>query len=663
VTDALSPLRVLLVEDSATDAKLVIEELRRIGRPVEFERVEDATSMRAALAGKTWDVVLADWSMPKFSCIEALAVLKVLKLDLPFIVVSGTIGEETVALVMQAGAHDYVLKARLARLPIAVAREVANRQEREATRLREAEHHKLEHRYRRIIEAIHEGVFVCDIERRIVFANARLEALLGYNRGELLGKEQTVLTLDADRPLARGGVERRRHGVAESGECRLCRKDGTELWVLQSSSPLLDDEGRHAGMFAMVTDLTARRRAEKDLRRTEEQLRQSQKMDAVGRLAGGIAHDFNNVLSVILSYAEMMLTELKSDEPLRIDVKEIHQAARRAADLTRQLLMFSRQQVVAPTVLDLNDVLTSMAKMFQRIVGADVQLVSRQARPLGRVLADPSSVEQVIMNLVVNARDAMPTGGKLTMETTNVLVDEAFSAAHEGLKPGPHVMLAVTDTGPGIDAATIVKIFDPFFTTKGTGKGTGLGLSTVFGIVHQSGGTVWVESEPGTGTTFKVVLPCVGMDVTMVARTTPRPMTLRGFETILLVEDDDQVRIVAAGILAKSGYRVLEARNGGEALLSSEKHPGVIHLLLTDVVMPEMSGPELASRLAIARPAMKVLCMSGYTDDRIVRHGVLDAKIAYLQKPITPATLTKRVREMLDGLSYEENGTAIRDAD
>jgi CheY-like chemotaxis protein len=221
----------------------------------------------------------------------------------------------------------------------------------------------------------------------------------------------------------------------------------------------------------------------------------------------------------------------------------------------------------------------------------------------------------------------------------------------------------VTDTGPGIDAATIVKIFDPFFTTKGTGKGTGLGLSTVFGIVHQSGGTVWVESEPGTGTTFKVVLPCVGMDVTMVARTTPRPMTLRGFETILLVEDDDQVRIVAAGILAKSGYRVLEARNGGEALLSSEKHPGVIHLLLTDVVMPEMSGPELASRLAIARPAMKVLCMSGYTDDRIVRHGVLDAKIAYLQKPITPATLTKRVREMLDGLSYEENGTAIRDAD
>jgi len=647
VTEVLPPLRVLLVEDSATDAKLVLQALRGLGRPIEHERVDDAGSMRALLEERPWDVVLSDWSMPKFSGLEALALVKVLKVDLPFILVSGTVGEDTAVLAMRSGAHDYVLKDRLERLPAAVARELASHEERVATRLRDAEHRRLERRYRRILETTHEGVFVTDTERRIVFANARLEEMLGYAAGELNGRSQAVLILDVDRAVASESFGHRSRGIAENGEFRLRRKDGTELWVQRSSSPLLDDDGRFAGMFAMVTDLTERKRAEESLRRTEEQLRQSQKMDAVGRLAGGIAHDFNNVLSVILGFGEMMLSELKPGEPMCDDLHEINRAAMRAADLTRQLLMFSRQQVLEPKVLDLNEVLAGMDRMLQRILGADVELVSVLTRPLGRVRADPSSMEQVVMNLVVNARDAMPTGGQLTMETASFEVDQAFAAAHLGMKPGSHVMLAVTDTGTGMDAATVGKIFEPFFTTKGVGKGTGLGLSTVFGIVQQSGGTIWVYSEPGKGTTFKVYLPCVEACGEMPTPSIA-PSTLRGSETILLVEDDDQVRLVAKGILTKSGYRVIEACNAGEALLFSERHEGVVHLLLTDVVMPHMSGPELARRLARERPEMKVLCMSGYTDDSIVRHGVLEAKIAYLQKPITPATLTRRVREVLE---------------
>jgi len=381
--------------------------------------------------------------------------------------------------------------------------------------------------------------------------------------------------------------------------------------------------------------------------RLEEQLRQSQKMEAVGRLAGGVAHDFNNVLSVILTYAEMMLQDMKAGEPMRGDVEEIHKAGKRAADLTRQLLMFSRQQVLTSKVLDLNDVLASMNKMLQRILGADVELVSLPAKPLGRVRADPSSLEQVIMNLVVNARDAMPTGGQLTMETGNVVLDAGYAKEHLGVKQGPHVMLAVSDTGSGMDKTTMARIFEPFFTTKEIGKGTGLGLSTVFGIVQQSGGSVWVYSEPGKGTTFKVYLPCVDAAVDPVRPTEPPPNS-RGSETILLVEDDDQVRAAARGILERAGYQVFEARNAGEALLFSEQHSGEIHLLLTDVVMPGMSGPALAKRLAGARVDMRVLCMSGYTDDSIVRHGVLEAQIAYIQKPITPETLTTRVRQVLE---------------
>ncbi len=439
----------------------------------------------------------------------------------------------------------------------------------------------------------------------------------GYSREEFLAMTINDIRPPEDVPALLAAE--RATNTSKFGVWRLCKKSGEIIMVEITKHAFT--LGDRPCTLAVGRDVTERLRL-------EEQLRQSQKMDAIGRLAGGVAHDFNNVLSVILSYGEFLLAELKPGEPMHADVEEIRKAGKRAAELTRQLLMFSRQQVLEPKVLDLNEVLTSMDKMLQRILGADVDLVSLPTEPLGRVRVDPSSIEQVIMNLVVNARDAMPTGGKLTMETGNVVLDEAYARDHLGVKPGPHVMLAVTDTGSGIGKQTLTRIFEPFFTTKEKGKGTGLGLSTVFGIVQQSGGSVWVYSEPGRGTTFKIYLPRVDDGVEEIASSEP-VTSLRGSETVLLVEDDEQVRTVALGILRRSGYNVIEARNAGEALLHSEKHPGKIHLLLSDVVMPQMSGPELAKRLARARPEMKVLCMSGYTDDSIVRHGVLEAHLAY----------------------------------
>jgi PAS domain S-box-containing protein len=466
----------------------------------------------------------------------------------------------------------------------------------------------------------------------------------GYSREEFATMTLADIRPPEDVPALRENVARAMR-FDEGDVWRHRRKDGSILHVEVRAHEF--EVGNRPVRLVLCHDVTQRAHAEEALRKTEEQLRHAQKMEAVGRLAGGVAHDFNNLLSVILSYADLLLADLKPVEPMREEIDQIRKAAQRAADLTRRLLTFSRQQILDPKIIDLNDVLEQMNKLLQRIIGGDVELVLLCARSLGRMRVDRGSIEQVIMNLVVNARDAMPTGGKLTMETVNVMVDEERAREHLGTSPGPHVMLAVSDTGVGMDRATQGRIFEPFFTTKEMGKGTGLGLSTVFGIVQQSGGSIWVYSEPGRGTSFKVYFPCVDGAVDEV-RSVERPATLRGSETVLLVEDDEQVRAVARGILRRHGYRVLEARNGGEAMLLCESHAQPIHLLISDVVMPLMSGPELAQRLAQGRPEMKVLCMSGYTDDSVVRHGVMDSDIAYLQKPITPEALTRKVREVLD---------------
>ena len=396
-----------------------------------------------------------------------------------------------------------------------------------------------------------------------------------------------------------------------------------------------------------VHELAERELAEQALRKAEEQLRHAQKMEAVGRLAGSVAHDFNNQLSVILGYSISALEELKEQDPIREEISEIVRAGERASDLTRQLLAFSRQQVLTPRVLDLNYQVRDCEKLLRRLLGEDIELVVRCSRRLSKVRADPGQIEQVIMNLVLNARDAMPGGGKLTIETHDAMLEQSYVSEHFGAAAGPHVLLAVSDTGIGMDRETQARIFEPFFTTKELGKGTGLGLSTVFGIVKQSGGNVWVYSEPGGGTTFKVYLPLV-TDADVQPNEIVATPVLHGTETILLVEDQDEVRRVAHRILVRFGYHVIEARNAGEALLTCEQYARKIHLLLSDVIMPLLGGRQLAERLLQVRPGLKVLFMSGYTESTIVHHGILDAGIEYVQKPLVPDTLGRRVREVLD---------------
>jgi two-component system cell cycle sensor histidine kinase/response regulator CckA len=420
----------------------------------------------------------------------------------------------------------------------------------------------------------------------------------------------------------------------------------TKARVALPEEPDLDDTPtRLAVALNLLLDDLAFRVAQSE--RAEERLRQSQKMEAIGSLAGGVAHDFNNLLSVILGYAELVLGELP-DGPLRSDIQEIHRAGERARELTRQLLAFSRRQILEPRVVDLNAIVHGMEKMLRRLLGEGVILSLLTFTRLAKIKADPGQIEQVIMNLVVNARDAMLSGGKLTLETDNVQLDGAYAREHPEVAPGPYVMLAVTDTGVGMDASVRERIFEPFFTTKEQGKGTGLGLAMVFGIVRQSGGHIWVYSEPGHGTIFKIYFPRHDQHASIPVPTVAAASGRRGSETVLLVEDEEQVRALARTVLGRNGYNVLEAQNAGEAFLISQQYPAKIHLLLTDVVMPRMTGKELAHRLAPARPLMKVLYMSGYTDNTVVHHGVLDAGIAFLQKPITPDALLRKLREVLD---------------
>jgi two-component system, cell cycle sensor histidine kinase and response regulator CckA len=382
--------------------------------------------------------------------------------------------------------------------------------------------------------------------------------------------------------------------------------------------------------------------------KAEERLRQAHKLEAIGKLAGGIAHDFNNMLSVILGYSEMSILALTAGDPIRADLEEIHRAAERARELTRQLLAFSRKQILEPKVLDLNQTLLGLSNMLRRLLGEGIELSLLTYTRVGKIKADPSQLEQVVMNLAVNARDAMPKGGKLAIETSDVELDAEYAAAHPDVSPGRYVLLAVTDDGVGIPASDWGRIFEPFFTTKPKGVGTGLGLSTVLGIVRQSGGHIWMYSEPGRGTTFKIYFPRHELPTHAPLTQPPATTIARGFETILLVEDDEQVRALCRIVLGRNGYNVLEAQSPGEAIILCEKYPAKIHLLLTDVVMPRMTGKELVDRVGPARPQMKILYMSGYTDDAIVHHGVLDAGVAFLQKPLTPDALLRKVRDVLN---------------
>ena len=511
---------------------------------------------------------------------------------------------------------------------------------------KQAEKHlaQMESRYHGLLEAAPDAMVVVNQGGEIVLLNVQAEKQFGYRRDALVGQKvkniipegfAERLLADALRSPADALAQQMGTGIELTGR----RKDGSEFPIEIMLSPLESAEA--VLVTAAIRDISARRKA-------EAQLLQAQKMEAVGRLAGGVAHDFNNLLGVITGYSELLLNNVGPQHPGSKMVKEIQKAAERAAGLTGQLLAFSRKQVLQPRILDLNEVVADVEEMLRRVIGEDIQLVTTPGAGLGRIRADPGQIEQVLMNLVVNARDAMPKGGGLILETTNVALDDTYAREHPEIQPGQFVMLAVSDTGVGMDAHTQAHIFEPFFTTKEEGKGTGLGLATVFGIVQQSGGSVSVYSQLGMGTTCKVYFPRVEDELSRPSQAPPDAPPTRGTETILLVEDADSLRVMIREILEGVGYTVLESSDPEDALRRVSTLDAPVRLLLTDVVMPRMSGPDLARSVQIARPEIKVLFMSGYTDEAMGLHGVLDAGTRFIQKPFTANALFRKVREALD---------------
>jgi PAS domain S-box-containing protein len=502
--------------------------------------------------------------------------------------------------------------------------------------LRQSEAH-----FRSLVENAPYGIYRSTTDGRLLAVNPAMVELLGY------GSEDELLAADLATQIYYNPAERDRL-IEEQGrrpwiqgvEAQWKRKDGRPVPVRLSGRTVMNQRGEMDGFEGFVEDVTARELL-------EQQLRQAQKIEAVGRLAGGVAHDFNNLLTVILGSADMLLSDPGSNDR-GAEAQEIKRAATRAAALTHQLLAFSRRQALAPKVLDVNLVVADTTKLLRRLVGEDIELAAVSRGGIGRVRVDPGQLQQVLMNLVVNARDAMPDGGKLTIETDVVELDDQYAASHPMVIPGRYVMLAVSDSGIGMDPETQAHLFEPFFTTKELGKGTGLGLATVYGIVKQSGGYIWAYSEPGQGSTFKICLPFVDEPAPVADDDEGAHRSLGGSETILLVEDEEAVRAIAKRVLAARGYTLVEAADGEAARRKAHEHEGPIHLLVTDVVMPRMSGRELACELAHARPGIKVLYTSGYTDDAVIRHGVLEAGVAYLQKPFTPDLLAQRVRDVLD---------------
>ncbi|HVH68611.1 MAG TPA: PAS domain S-box protein [Gemmatimonadales bacterium] len=505
------------------------------------------------------------------------------------------------------------------------------------TALRESEE-----RYRTLVEGVRDVIFALSPEGTITSLNPAFETITGWRREEWVGQPFERLVHPEDLPHALellGQVVRGELRPVSQFRVRTAR--GDHRMVEFSATPQLLEQ-RLIGILGIGRDVTERVQL-------EQQLRQAQKMEAVGRLAGGIAHDFNNILTAITGYADLLLDDLSPADPRRQDVAEVRKASERAAGLTRQLLAFSRQQVLQPKIIDINALVGDLEKMLGRLLGEDVELSTRLDPAAGRVKADAGQLEQVLMNLAVNARDAMPQGGRLMLETSNADLSAGYAADHYPAQPGPYVMIAVTDTGTGMSEETQAHMFEPFFTTKEKGKGTGLGLATVYGIVKQSGGFIWVYSELGHGSTFKIYLPRVA-DATERAGATAPPLERapRGTETVLLAEDETPVRAIARQVLERQGYTVLEAPTAEKALAIAAQYSGAIHLLLTDVIMPGMNGRELATRLAHVRPETRVIFMSGYTDDTVMRHGVLELGSTYVQKPFAPDAIARKVREVLD---------------
>ncbi len=772
-------LRVLHVEDSERDELVLMRHLSRAGYEVVAERVDTPEAMKAALETREWDVILCDYTMPHFNALSALKLLQETVLDIPFIIISGVIGEGTAVDAMRSGAHDYLMKDNLVRLAPAIDREMQEAKNRKARQQAEMALTKLSgdlelavQDYRRVLDNSLDVICQFNEAGQFIQVSAAAKKVWGYEPKELIGRNSIEFVYPADqdksaqaaihimsgqststfenRYLHKDGFvahmmwsanwssgdktmfcvardisqikqaegalkeseakyrsliesspaivylaqprlpyapvyvspniaafgytpeewvshpdmwisliheddrelvlrvteEAMKQGLETDLEYRIIARDGDIYWLHDKGRFITDWQGNRTGWQGVMLDVTKT----KDL---EEQLRQSQKLESVGRLVGGIAHDFNNMLTTIIGYSDLTLMSMKVGDPFRGNIEEVKKAGERSAALTYQLLAFSRQQILQPEVVFYNRIIADTNLMLERLIGEDIQLITILNPKAGLVKVDPGQLSQIILNLAVNARDAMPQGGKLTFETDNITLNEEYARHHVGVIPGEYVLLAVSDTGTGMNKETQRHIFEPFFTTKDVGKGTGLGLATVYGIVKQSGGNIWVYSEVGVGTTFKIYLPRIIKQAESIELKETSDELLLGTETILLVEDEEMVRTLTRQILKMCGYTVLEARNGRDALLIYKIHAGIIDLLMTDVVMPEMGGRELSERLEQIYPQLPILFTSGYTDDAIVRHGVIAAATNFIQKPFTTTTLARKVRRILDGISDE----------
>jgi two-component system cell cycle sensor histidine kinase/response regulator CckA len=634
----MEQVRVLMVEDNDNDAVLIRRELARLTPPPDVQHVRTQPAFAAALDGFAPHVILCDHNIPGFSGWEALELAQRTRSDMPFILVTGSLDEETAVRYLKGGASDYILKDRLVRLGPALLEALERARQRDELR-------RQERLLRQIIDANPSLIFVKDWNGRFVLVNRATAEVYGTTVNALIGKTDADFNpnvaevahfLRDDRAVMSSGQPK---VIAEEPVTNPATRE--TRWFQTIKMPLRTPEEGTATLLGVATEITERKRL-------EEQLLQSQKMEAVGQLAGGVAHDFNNILTAIVGYTDLLAAELGSNAQQLEDLEEIRKAARRAAALTRQLLAFSRKQVLELRIIDVNGVVLNLDKMLRSLISENIELKTDLAENLAAARADPNQIEQVIMNLAINARDAMPDGGTVTIETGNVTLDDAYASQHVSVIPGEYVMLAVSDTGCGMDEKTKSRIFEPFFTTKPAGRGTGLGLSTVYGIVKQTGGNIWLYSEPGKGTTFKIYLPAIAALPEDIGKVAPAEAPRRGAGTVLVVEDDEQLRRLTHRALDAQGYTVLVADGGGTALDIARRHKGQIDLLLTDVIMPDTNGRKLAETIQAARPGMRVLYMSGYPDGAIASHGMLEPGVAYLAKPFTTEAIARRVREVLE---------------
>jgi PAS domain S-box-containing protein len=634
-----TPLRVLIVEDSEDDALLLARALRRSGYDPTFERVETPTAMTAALDQQTWDVVISDYAMPHFSAPEALNLLKESGFDLPFIIVSGAIGEETAVEAMRTGAHDYIQKGNLARLIPAIERELRDAQVRQKRKQAEEALRESEEKYHVLFDQSKEAIYVTTREGRFVDLNQAGLDLFGFTREELTEMNASDLYVyPPDRSRFQQEIEQK--GFVRDFEVELRKKDGTKMDCVLTSSVQRAGDGTILGYQGIIRDLT-------EHKRLEEQMRQQDRMAALGQLAGGIAHDFNNILMTIILYAEMLSEEPSLPSDLAPDLQSILDEAQEAAHLVRQVLDFSRRSPMETRPVDMRTFVQESVDMLRRTLSESIALLLEVGSGKCVVNADPTRIQQVVMNLVVNARDAMPEGGELRLGLSRVRIRPGDEPPLAEMDAGQWICLAVSDTGTGIPPDVLPRIFEPFFTTKPKGEGTGLGLAQVYGIVKQHRGHVGVETEVGKGTTFRIYLPAQEMQE--VTETPQEERAARGKgETILVAEDEEKVRELSRRILESLGYQVLTAADGRKALEIYRTKEGV-DLVLTDMVMPEMGGKELIQELRRENPHLKVAAMTGYVLAEDLQELKEEGNLEIVHKPLDTNTLARVVRHALDG--------------